>query len=163
MSRNSQREPGALDTSRRQPAGPRSVAVRQPRSGGRFADRRGLTAAGAVVLILLVGLAGGAFDMLTGDGPRLVAAISFITGCVLATLLVHREDLKAMVVMPPLLYVVLLFASGLARLATGSRTKFTHTVLETASAIVLDAPVLLAATGATALLALMRWLGGRGR
>ena len=163
MSRNAQREPGALDTSRRQPAVPRTVAGRQPRSGGRFADRRGLTAAGAVVFILLIGLAGGAFDMLTGDGPRLVAAISFITGCVLATLLVHREDLKAVVIMPPLLYVVLLLAAGMARLVTGSRTKLTHTVLETASAIVLDAPVLLAATGAAAVLALMRWLGGRGR
>ena len=165
MSRNAQREPGALDPRSPSPlaATPARPQGRTARTSGRIADRRGLTAAGAVVLILLVGLAGGTFDMLTGDGPRVVAAVSFIVGCALATLLVHREDLKAVVVLPPLLFVALLFASGIARLATGSRTKFTHTVLETVSAVVLDAPVLMIATGLTVLLAVMRWAGGRSR
>ena len=127
------------------------------------ADRRGLTATGAVFLALVLGLAGATYDVLTGPGLRLVFAVAFITGCALAALLVHREDLKAAVVMPPLVYVVLAFIGGALERTSGAGSFLTTQALEMANALVLGAPVLLAATGLALLIAAVRSLSGRGR
>lgn len=125
-------------------------------------DRRGLTATGAVAVALLLGIAGGTFDVLTGSGLREVFAVSFVSGCLLATLLVHREDLVAAVVMPPLVYVVLALAAGAVEKTTGGSGGFlTQQVLELANALVLGAPVLAAATLAALLVAAVRWAAGR--
>src|SRR5512144_85044 len=121
---------------REHPAAPES----HPSLGSHVVDWRGLTATGAVGVALGLGLLGGAIDVLTGPGLRAVFAVTFVLGCVLASLLVHREDLVAAVVMPPLIYVVLaLLAGGLQ--ASGEQG------LELATSLVLGAPVLLAATG----------------
>lgn len=130
--------------------------------GAPVADRRGLTAAGAVGLALLLGLAGGAYDVLTGPGLRTVFAVCFVAGCALAALLVHREDLKAAVVMPPLVYVVLALVGGAVE-RTASGSFLTQQALELVNALVVGAPVLLTATGAALLVALVRGLSGRGR
>jgi hypothetical protein len=124
-------------------------------------DRRGLTATGAVVLALALGVAGGAVDVMTGSGLRTVFAVCFVAGCVLAALTVHREDLVAAVVMPPLVYVVLAVLAGLVERSSASGSFLVQQVLELASALVLGAPVLMAATGAALLVALARWYGGR--
>lgn len=124
-------------------------------------DRRGLTATGAVAIALVLGLAGATYDVLTGPGLRLVFALAFVTGCALAALLVHREDLKAAVVMPPLVYVVLAFVGGALERTAGSGSFLTTQALEMANALVLGAPVLLAATGTALLIALVRSVTGR--
>lgn len=126
------------------------------------ADRRGLTATGAVALALLAGLLGGTVDVLTGPGLREVFAVAFVSGCLAAAALVHREDLVASVVMPPLAYVVLAMAAGAVERTVGGNGSFlTQQVLELANALVLGAPVLVAATLAALLVAVVRWTTGR--
>lgn len=125
------------------------------------ADRRGLTAAGAVTLALLLGGVGGAVDVATGRGFRAVFAICFVLGCALAALLVHREDLKAAVVMPPLLYVVLALVAGAVGSSGGNNSLVARETLELVQALVIGAPVLFTATGAASVVALVRWLRRR--
>lgn len=124
-------------------------------------DRRGLTATGAVALALALGLVGGAVDVLTGSGLREVFAVSFVTGCLLAAALVHREDLVASVVMPPLVYVVLALLAGLVERTAGGSSLLMQQVVELANALILGAPVLMAATLAALVVALVRRTTGR--
>jgi hypothetical protein len=109
----------------------------------------------------VVGLAGGAVDVLTGPGLREVFAVSFVLGCVAAALAVHREDLLASVVMPPLVYVVLVLVGGAVERTAGGGSMLSRQVIELANALILGAPVLMAATGAALLVALVRWKGAR--
>ena len=88
-------------------------------------------------------------------------AVCFVLGCALAALLVHREDLKAAVVMPPLLYVVLALVAGAVGSTGGNGSFVTRETLELVQALVIGAPVLFAATGAAVVVALARWLRGR--
>lgn len=125
-------------------------------------DRRGLTAAGGVALALAAGLVGGAVDVLTGSGLREVFAVAFVAGCLAAAALVHREDLLAAVVMPPLVYVVLALVAGAVERTAGSAgSLLMQQVLELANALVLGAPVLMAATLAALVVAVVRWSTGR--
>ncbi len=77
-------------------------------------DRRGLTATGGVLAILVLGAAGAAVDVLTGSGLREVFAVAFVLGCLVSALAVHREDLFASVAMPPLCYALLALLAVLA-------------------------------------------------
>jgi len=125
-------------------------------AGASVGDRRGLTATGAVALALLLGLLGGAFDVVTGPGLREVFAVSFVAGCGLAALTVHREDLLAAVVMPPLVYVVLVLLGGVIERTASSGSFLVQQAIELVNALVVGAPVLLAATGLALLVALVR-------
>jgi hypothetical protein len=127
-------------------------------AGAHVADRRGLTATGAVTIALTLGFLGAAIDVNTGRGLRTTFAIFFILGSGLAALLVHREDIKATVVMPPLTYCVLALigaALGHTQVA-GSFVKGQG--LQLVSALILGAPVLYAATGLALMIALIRAL-----
>ena len=130
-------------------------------AGAHVGDRRGLTATGAVAVALVLGLVGGAIDVFTGPGLREVFAVCFVTGCVLAALTVHREDLLAAVVMPPLVYVVLALIGGAVERTAAVGSFLTRQALELVNALVLGAPVLMTATGASLVVALVRWQGGR--
>jgi hypothetical protein len=125
-------------------------------AGAHVGDRRGLTAMGAVVLAVALGLAGGSYDVLTGSGLRDVFAVCFVAGCAAAAASVHREDLRAAVVMPPLVYVALALVAGAVDRAGASESFVTQQALELANALVLGAPVLLAATGAALVVAVWR-------
>ena len=127
------------------------------RSGlaARIADGRGLTAAGAGAVMLTLGLVGGAVDVLTGPGLRLVFALCFVLGCAAAVLAVHREDLRAVIVMPPLVYAVLaVTASAVEGWGGGSFLK--GQALELLNALVLGAPVLVLGFVTVLVLALLR-------
>ena len=130
-------------------------------AGASVGDRRGLTATGAVAVALALGIAGGAVDVLTGPGLREVFAVSFVAGCALAALTVHREDLVAAVVMPPLVYVVLALIGGAVERTARTGSFLTQQAIELVNALVLGAPVLLAATGVALVIALVRWTTGR--
>ena len=130
-------------------------------AGASVGDRRGLTATGAVALALLLGIVGGAIDVATGPGLREVFAVAFVTGCVLAALTVHREDLVAAVVMPPIVYVVLALIGGAVERTAMPGSFLTQQAIELVNALVLGAPVLLTANGAALLVALARWQAGR--
>lgn len=125
-------------------------------AGAHVADRRGLTATGAVTIALALGVAGAVVDVNTGRGLRTAFALCFIVGSALAALLVHREDLKASVIMPPLTYCVLALI-GAAIGHTEAAGSFVKTQgLELVSALVLGAPVLYIATGLALVIAAIR-------
>lgn len=132
-----------------------------PARAAAVGDRRGLTATGAVLLALLLGALGGAYDIATGEGLRTGFAICFVAGSALAAMLVHREDLKAAVVMPPLTYVALSLAGGLFESTMASGSFLTKQALEIVNALVLGAPVLVAATLAALVVAVVRGVRGR--
>ena len=92
-------------------------------AGAHVADRRGLTATGAVTIALVLGFVEATIDVNTGRGLRGTFAGLFVLGSALAALLVHRAYIKATVVMPPLTYCVLaLIGAGLGHTqAAGSR------------------------------------------
>jgi hypothetical protein len=119
-------------------------------------DRRGLTAVGAVTVALVAGAAGGFIDVMTGPGLRTVFAIFFIAGCAFAALKVHREDLVATVVMPPLVYVALALLAGAFSKTAAVGGWMTRQALELATSLVLGAPVLLTATGLAFAIAVVR-------
>lgn len=138
-----------------------ATSARHLPAGAHVADRRGLTATGAVTVALGAGLVGGAVDVLTGAGLRTTFAVLFVLGCALAAYKVHREDLFAAVVIPPLVYAVLVGAAGIGRASGAGGSFVKQNVLELFSALVLNARTLLAATGAAALVALLRVLTSR--
>jgi hypothetical protein len=129
--------------------------------GVHVADRRGLTAVGAVTVALVLGAAGGFIDVMTGEGLRTVFAISFIAGCAIAALKVHREDLIAAIVMPPLVYVVIALLAGAFSKTTAVGGVLTRQALELATSLVLGAPVLLTATGLAFAIAVVRGINFR--
>ncbi len=123
-----------------------------------YRRRRGLSTAAAVALAPTAGVIGGAIDVATGMGLRTGFAVSFIAGCALSAALVRREHLVAAVVMPPLLYVVLALGAAAVQ-SSGAVDGFVkRQLLELATALVLGAPVLLAATGLAFLIAVGRAL-----
>src|SRR6266700_3954019 len=115
-------------------------------AGAHIGDRRGLTATGAVTVALAAGLAGGAVDVLTGQGLRATFAVCFVLGCAFAALRVHREDLAAAVVIPPLVYVAIAVAADLGSHTTLGGSYVKQQVLELMAALVTKAPALLVAT-----------------
>ena len=130
-------------------------------AGAHVADNRGLTALGAVTVALGLGGLGGLVDVLTGSGLRTVFAALFIAGCAIAALKVHREDLVAAVVAPPLVYCAILVGSGgLDRTGAGG-SWIARQALELTSSLIMGAPVLLSATGLALVIALVRAAGGR--
>jgi hypothetical protein len=131
--------------------------------GVHVADRRGLTAFGAVTVALVIGSTGGLIDVMTGPGLRTLFAITFIAGCAIAALKVHREDLLAAVIMPPLIYAAIALLAGAFSHTTGVNSVLTRQALELATSLVLGAPVLLTATALSFVIAVSRGISGRRR
>ena len=141
---------------------PSTVTVHRDRDAHppHVADRRGLTAAGGAVLMTVLSALGAVLDVVTGPGLRTVFAICFVTGCALAALTVHREDLKAVVVMPPLVYAVVAIIAGLLE-GVGGGPFLRGQALELANSLVLGAPVLVLGFLVTLGLAALRHFGSR--
>ena len=125
-------------------------------AGAHIGDSRGLTATGAVAVALGFGITGGLIDVLTGSGLRTTFAVLFVLGCALAAYQVHREDLFAAVVIPPLAYVAIAIGANLGSRTTLGGSFLKQQVLELMTALVTKAPALLFATGVSALIALVR-------
>lgn len=121
-----------------------------------FADTRGLTAAGATAMALGAGIVGGLIDVATGQGLRGTFAVAFVLGCALAAYKVHREDLFAAVVIPPLAYVALAVGANLGTRTTLGGSFLKQQALELMTDLVTKAPALLIATGLAAVIALAR-------
>ena len=130
-------------------------------AGAKVGDGRGLTATGAVAVAVVMGVVGATIDVLTGPGLRTTFTVLFVLGCAAAAYRVHREDLLAAVVIPPLVYAGLAFVAAASR-ASGTEGSFLkQQMLEMFSALVLQAPSVLLATGAAALIAILRALSAR--
>ena len=142
---------------------PSGQVLGRPARGALLGDRRGLSVTGAVVQVLLLGGAGAAYDVVLGSGLELGFAVGFIAGCALAARLVRREALMAVVVLPPLVYVVLAVAGNAADGAGAASGFLSDQALALRDAVVLGAPVLVGGTLAAAVLAGLRALAGRSR
>ena len=127
-----------------------------PEAAHVVADRRGLTAAGAVAIALVLGFAGAAIDVETGHGLRTLFAVCFIGGSALAAILVHREDLVAAVAIPPFTYCALAVVGGFLGSTALAGSFVTKEGVALLDALILRAPVLFIATGAAAGIALFR-------
>jgi hypothetical protein len=141
-------------------AAPRGGSGRSPQRAP-FGDQRGLTAAGASLLVLLLGGLGAGVDVATGTGLRTVFAVAFAVAAALAAATVHPEDLLASVVLVPLAYAVIGIVAGIAEgssLHTASKL-----VLAVANITVTSAPALLIATAAAAVIAAARGYAVRRR
>ena len=68
----------------------------------------------------------------------------------------HREDLAAVVVMPPLVYAALVLVAGLAEGGLPTGSLLLHQAIELFNGLVLGAPVLVAGTAIAAGVALSR-------
>lgn len=130
-------------------------------AGAHVADRRGLTAMGAVAIGLAIGFVGAVIDVRTGAGLRTVFAVCFVTGSAIAALLAHREDLKATVIMPPLLYCVLALVGAAIGHSSSSGGFVKQQALELVSSLIDGAPVLYLATGVALVIALVRLRSAR--
>ena len=160
--------PTTVVTKKRRPtprrAAPRSQAARpglppsRPRSPGRrplayLGDSRGLTFLPAALLAMIVGTVGGLLDG-THSWVGTTFAVSFIGGCVLAALLVHREDLVTVAFMPPLLYLATATAIGYAQ-AMLANTAVSKAKYQVGYAMSFGARTMWWATAATALVVLI--------
>lgn len=126
-------------------------------SGLGLADRRGLTAAGGALLLLVATVLGTLLD----DDLGLLFALAFSGGAVLAVLLVHREDVGAAVVAPPLVYAAVLGTLGALTGTSDGTGPLQRAALDVFTALVVGAPVLLGTTAVVLVLALARGLGRR--
>jgi hypothetical protein len=118
--------------------------TQQARRPAVFGDTRGLTTAGATILVLVLsGLAAGV-DVATGTGLRTVFTVTFMAAAALSTATVHIEDLFASVVLVPLTFALVAGVSGLVEgSGFGTLTK----LIEAAAIVMVNAaPALLMAT-----------------
>ena len=142
---------------------PAQPSSQQTAAGVHVIDSRGLTAVGAVAVALVVGAAGALIDVFRGEGLSTVFAVCFIGGCAWAALKVHREDLVAVVVMPPLVYVAIALLADAFSNTTATGGWVTRQVLELVTSLVLGAPVLLSASALTLAIAVIRGRRARSR
>lgn len=125
-------------------------------AGAHIGDRRGLTATGAVAVAVGFGTLGAVIDVVTGAGLRGAFAVLFVLGCAVAAYKVHREDLLAAVVIPPLVYVAFAIAANLGARSTVGGSLLKQQALELVAALITKAPTLLVATGLAAAVAIAR-------
>jgi hypothetical protein len=123
-----------------------------------IADRRGITATGAVAVAIAMGVVGGAIDVASGRGLRVVFAVFFFLGCAAAAALIHREDLLAAVVIPPLAYIALALLAGTVRGSGAGGSLARRQISELYDALIISFPALFYATAAAATVALVRWI-----
>ena len=127
------------------------------RSGGPLGDGRGLTAAGGAVLFILASALGAAIDLASGQGLRVAFAVLFVGGSFLVAARVHREDLLAAMVMPPLVYAFMTIITAYAQPPGGGiEHGLRQRAIDIGTSLVLTAPVLLVGTGIAVFIALRR-------
>jgi hypothetical protein len=126
-------------------------------AGGPLGDRRGLTAAGCVVLLFGFGFVGALLDLLLGKNLWVFFGITFIGAAALAASRCHAEDLAATIVIPPLVYFVIAFLFTLISPRSGTHSGGSRQfAIDLGGELVFSAPLLLAATLVALLIAMAR-------
>jgi hypothetical protein len=132
--------PGAVAAASRVQVAPR-------RSGGPLGDRRGLTAAGCAVMLLIFGFVGALLDLFAGHDLWVMFGIGFIGAAALCAARAHAEDLAATIVMPPLVYFVIAFIFTVINPRSGTHTGGSRQfAIDLGGELVFSAPILLVAT-----------------
>lgn len=136
------------DRPRPKPTGqPGRVQVAPRRTGGPLGDRRGLTAAGCIVMLFAFGFIGALFDLFAGHDLWVMFGIGFIGAAALSAARCHAEDLGATIVFPPLVYFVIAFIFTLLHPRSGTHSGGSKQfIIDLGGDLVYSAPILLAAT-----------------
>ncbi len=131
-------------------------AARAPQSAPPLGDRRGLTAAGALLLLLLLSTLGALLDALVSRHQLwLLFTIGFVLSAGLSAQRVHREDLGISVLLPPIAYAVVVAGASLFS-PRGRAPGLRQHMLDASSAMILHAPILLGGTLLAGVVALFR-------
>lgn len=142
-------------------SGPPRYPGRYPGRHPFLGDQRGLTTAGAAVVVLILSSLGAAVDITTGTGLRTVFTITFVIAATLVSTAVRTEDLLASVVLIPLAFAVV---AGIAGLIEGSGFGTLTKLVEAAAIVMINAaPALMLATAIAAAIAGARGYAHRKR
>ncbi len=131
-------------------------ATRRRTRRGPFAwivDSRGLTFLGALLLAGVLGTVGGLISAGTRGWVGTEFSVCFVAGCVLAALLVHREDLLTTAFLPPLLFVAIATAVGLSQAKIAGVPVKRKVIFQVGYAMSFGARTMWLATAATAIVA----------
>jgi hypothetical protein len=108
-------------------------------------NRRGLTAFGATLVVLIFAIVGAAADVAVFGNLSWIFGVLFVLACVASTLRTHVDDLVGVAIMPPLVYAVITVAVGFLHPASGSGSGMRSQVINIGSELILRAPSLLVA------------------
>jgi uncharacterized protein DUF6542 len=123
-----------------------------------FGDQRGLTAAGAALLVLVLASIGAGVDLARGDSLGIVFTLSLCVSAGLAASTVHTEDLFASVVLVPLVF------APIALVGTALDSTLPNSALiNVAETFIEQAPTLIFAVLSAAVVAGARAIIGRSR
>jgi hypothetical protein len=125
------------------------------RGGGPLGDRRGLTAAGALVLLIVLGGIGALVDRALGHGLWIFFSVGFVAAVLLSSLRIHLEDLFASIVMVPLAYGAIGIGSGLIE-ELGSSSGLRQEATSAAGVLVFGTPILLLSIAVAVVIAAAR-------
>ncbi|SDG89748.1 hypothetical protein SAMN05421505_10949 [Sinosporangium album] len=132
-------------------------------SGGSRPEQRSrvkLTARGAVAFVLVASVAGHALAALTGVAA--LSGLSFVAACLAGVALVNPRDLLALVVAPPLVFLVAGIVAEAVR-AIGAESVAQTFALGMFTALSAGAPWLFAGSAVVLVVAWRRGLGGNVR
>jgi len=119
-------------------------------------NRRGLTAFGASLIVMIIGAVGAAADVAVFGHISWIFGVLFVVACVACTLRTHVDDLVGVAIMPPLAYAVITTGVGLLHPATGSDGGLKTKAIDIGSELILRAPSLLIAELLVVVIALVR-------
>ncbi|ONH33699.1 hypothetical protein BL253_00760 [Pseudofrankia asymbiotica] len=119
-------------------------------------NRRGLTAFGASLAVLIIGAVGAAADVAVFGHLGWIFGVLFVSACAASTLRTHVDDLVGVVIMPPLVYAVITAGVGFLHPATGSDGGLKTKAIDIGSELILRAPSLLIAELLVVSIALVR-------
>ncbi|WP_232234874.1 MULTISPECIES: DUF6542 domain-containing protein [Frankia] len=120
-------------------------------------SRRGLTALGTGILVLVIGGLGAIADSAIFGSLKFAFGVLFIGSCVLAAVRVHADDLIGVVIMPPLAYALITLGVGYLNPAAGNGgSGLRNKAIDVGSEMILHAPILLTAFILVVVIALFR-------
>lgn len=120
-------------------------------------SRRGLTALGTALVVLVVGGIGAAIDSFVFGSLHYAFAVLFVAACVLVAIRVHTDDLLGVAIMPPLIYALITIGAGYLDPSAGDGSSgLRNKAIDVGTEMILHAPVLLTAFVLVAAIALLR-------
>jgi hypothetical protein len=119
-------------------------------------NRRGLTAFGASLIVLIISAVGAAADVAVFGNLSWIFGVLFVLACVASALRTHVDDLVGVAIMPPLIYAVITVAVGFLHPASGSGGGLRTEAIDIGSELILRAPSLLIAELLVVVVALVR-------
>ena len=120
-------------------------------------NRRGLTAFGATLVVLIFSIVGALADIAVFGSLSWIFGVLFVLSCFASTLRSHIDDLIAVAIMPPLVYALITVGVGILHPSSSDSSGGLKTeIINAGSELILRAPSLLVAEVLVILTALVR-------